>query len=125
MSLTFVRGRSELAPGQDAAIQAMRDLLREADAAARAAGTTVGIHLVGHTDADGPDSLNLPLSRARAATVRALVEPLALPGVRLTTDGVGSTQPLAPGPGAVEKQRNRRVSFVVREGLGVSVRSDR
>jgi OOP family OmpA-OmpF porin len=125
VSLTFVRGRAELAPEQDAAIQSMRDLLREADAAARAAGTTVGVHLIGHTDADGPDALNLPLSRARAATVRAMIDALALPGVRLTSDGVGSTQPLAPGPGEIEKQRNRRVSFVVREGLGVAARSDR
>jgi OOP family OmpA-OmpF porin len=119
-TITFVRGRADVAPGQDDAVGEVLDLFRHLDAAARGRGAPIEVRIVGHTDSDGPDGLNLPLSQARAAAVRARIEALGLPGVRLATDGVGSAQPRSPGLSDDDKQRNRRVSFVVVSGLAAA-----
>jgi outer membrane protein OmpA-like peptidoglycan-associated protein len=67
--------------------------------------------IVGHTDARGSKRHNLALSKKRAQTVRTfLVSSFDIPGSRLSTQGVGSTQPKeATDPEAGE---NRRVEIV-------------
>ena len=124
-SVTFVRGRADVAPGQEAALARAVDLFRELEAAARAAGAPIAVRVVGHADADGAPELNQPLSHARARTMRAHLDAIGLTGVRLLTDGVGSAQPLTAGLSEDEKARNRRVSFAVVEGLGVPAGSGR
>jgi OOP family OmpA-OmpF porin len=115
-SLRFVRGRAELVPGQEAAVAEVTAILRQADDFARAVGRPVEVRLVGHADADGPDDLNLPLSRARARTALALVAAARFTGLAFVPDGVGSSQPVATDGTDAAKQLNRRVSFAVAPG---------
>jgi outer membrane protein OmpA-like peptidoglycan-associated protein len=71
-----------------------RAILRQVGAklAARAAGP---VEVTGYTDSIGPDRVNLPLSRARAAAVVRALEPRA-PGVPLHATGRGAADPVAP-----------------------------
>ncbi len=73
----------------------------------------VKVKILGHTDADGADALNLDLSKRRAASVKAeLAKSFGVKGDHLETDGMGESQPVAPNDTPVNKALNRRVEFV-------------
>jgi outer membrane protein OmpA-like peptidoglycan-associated protein len=73
----------------------------------------IKLNIIGHTDADGPDDVNLKLSKARAAAVKeALINIYKISGDRLTTDGKGETQPVGDNKTADGKAQNRRVEFI-------------
>ena len=73
------------------------------------------VHVEGHTDADGPDDLNLVLSVARAeAVVYALIDRGVGPE-RLYAIGYGESLPIADNETAKGKQANRRIVFTVLE----------
>jgi outer membrane protein OmpA-like peptidoglycan-associated protein len=73
----------------------------------------VKVKIVGHTDADGSDALNLDLSKRRAASVKAvLAKSFGVNADRLVTDGMGESQPVAPNDNPSNKALNRRVEFV-------------
>jgi OOP family OmpA-OmpF porin len=110
-SLRFPKGRSQLAAGQSAVVEGVRSQFASLDQAARLLGTRFAVRIVGHADADGTEDENLPLSRTRALVVRDLLGLPALRALEVSTDGVGSNEPLTPGVSEPEKQQNRRVSF--------------
>jgi outer membrane protein OmpA-like peptidoglycan-associated protein len=73
----------------------------------------VKVKIVGHTDADGADDMNLDLSKRRAASVKAeLAKSFGVKADRLETDGMGESQPVAPNDTPVNKALNRRVEFI-------------
>jgi outer membrane protein OmpA-like peptidoglycan-associated protein len=73
----------------------------------------VKITIIGHTDSDGEDSMNLKLSKLRAASVRnSLSSDFGIDAVRMQTDGKGEAQPVGPNNTLVEKANNRRVEFI-------------
>ena len=73
----------------------------------------VKVKIVGHTDSDGKDDLNLDLSKRRAASVKAeLAKTFGVNADRLVTDGLGESQPVAPNDTPVNKALNRRVEFI-------------
>lgn len=73
------------------------------------------VYIEGHTDADGPDELNLALSVARAeAVVDALVE-LGVGYQRLYAVGYGESLPIADNETAAGKRANRRIVFNILE----------
>jgi len=73
----------------------------------------VKIKIVGHTDSDGADDLNLDLSKRRAASVKnELVKTYKIDASRLETNGMGESQPLAPNDNVLNKSKNRRVEFI-------------
>ncbi|MDD2491664.1 MAG: OmpA family protein [Bacteroidales bacterium] len=73
----------------------------------------VKIKIVGHTDSDGDDALNLDLSKRRAAAVRGfLVKEFGIAADRIETDGMGEQQPVAPNDKPENKAKNRRVEFI-------------
>jgi OOP family OmpA-OmpF porin len=111
--LRFERGQSRLVPGQDADLRAASSLLAELDALARSRGIPIRVEINGHTDSDGSDAANLPLSQARAETVAAMVGRESGDALELVSRGVGSSMPLSGGTGERGKERNRRVSFRV------------
>lgn len=67
----------------------------------------------GHTDLDGDQAVNLPLSQARADTARAyLVKNHAISADRLVARGYGSTEPLREKEMTKkDKLYNRRVDL--------------
>ncbi|MBI3258308.1 MAG: OmpA family protein [Ignavibacteriae bacterium] len=71
------------------------------------------IKIVGHTDSDGDNALNLDLSKRRAVSVKKeLVEGFSIDSGRIETDGKGETEPLVPNESALNKAKNRRVEFI-------------
>jgi len=71
------------------------------------------ILIEGHTDNTGTAAGNLTLSDARAASVKAaLVADFAIAADRITTRGMGDTQPAAPNTTATGRAQNRRVEVV-------------
>lgn len=75
--------------------------------------STVKIKIVGHTDSDGDDKLNLDLSKRRAASVKdVLVKNFSIEAARIETDGKGEGQPIAANDSTVNKALNRRVEFI-------------
>lgn len=73
----------------------------------------VKVKIVGHTDADGNDAVNLDLSKRRAASVKdELSNKFGVSADRLVTDGLGETKPVAPNDSPSNKALNRRVEFI-------------
>lgn len=74
---------------------------------------TVKINIVGHTDNRGSDKYNLNLSSRRADSLRkALIEQGVNPD-RITSEGRGSTQPVATNDTDEGRALNRRVEVVI------------
>lgn len=75
--------------------------------------SSVHVKIIGHTDSDGDDKLNLALSKKRAESVKeALINEFGIDASRMETDGKGETQPVAPNTTPEGKAQNRRVEFV-------------
>ncbi len=73
----------------------------------------VKVKIIGHTDSDGDDALNLALSKKRAEAVKsALTDEFKIDGSRIATDGKGETDPVADNKTPEGKAQNRRVEFV-------------
>ncbi|MBI5490260.1 MAG: OmpA family protein [Deltaproteobacteria bacterium] len=74
----------------------------------------IRIRVEGHTDDRGSEEHNLALSRERAAAVvRFMVERHGIAADRLSSEGFGETQPIAPNSTPEGRTRNRRVVFTI------------
>lgn len=102
----FAPGKAEVQP----ALQRRLDIL----AAALAAEREVAVLVLGHTDSQGSEMVNLRLSIARA---EAVVEHLRQRGIgleRLSADGRGESDPLTSNATEEGRARNRRVELFLR-----------
>jgi len=73
----------------------------------------VKIKIIGHTDSDGDDNMNLELSKKRALAVKnTLTDEFNISADRMQTDGMGEKQPVADNKTAEGKANNRRVEFI-------------
>jgi OOP family OmpA-OmpF porin len=106
--LLFAKGTADLLPDQAGSLASLVEDVRRLDALAAASGARFHLEAIGHTDADGPDEANLPLSAARAGAIVAALPAAASPRIEFAARGVGSADPV-PGQGAVVNQQNRRV----------------
>ncbi len=74
---------------------------------------SINLNIIGHTDADGSDDVNLKLSKARAEAVKqALINIYKISGDRLASEGKGESEPVGDNATAAGKAKNRRVEFV-------------
>ena len=104
--LDFPAGSASLAPGDYASLRDLAAWLR-ADPKRR-------VTLIGHTDATGPLSANIELSKQRAASVQALLlTKFDLKPEQIDFDGVGPATPRADDATAAGRALNRRVEVVV------------
>ncbi len=71
----------------------------------------VRVHIEGHTDDTGPAAWNQTLSEMRAASAKAYLVSKGVDDARLTTSGVGESDPFVPNTSAENRSRNRRVEF--------------
>ena len=71
------------------------------------------VSVVGHTDSSGNDAINGPLSTKRAKAVADYLVSQGVAGDRVTSKGVGSSQPIAPNNMPAGKAQNRRVDITV------------
>lgn len=123
-NIRFPKGSSRITLGQEQTLELVADSLRALNDAALARGGRARVELVGHTDTDGSDVANEPLSVSRAQAVRALL-PGRLDAVDLAVRGVGSADPLSSGKSEADMSRNRRVSFRVELAAAAGRGSDR
>ena len=71
------------------------------------------LNIEGHTDNIASDSVNLDLSKRRAAAVRkALVDRFGIAAARLTAEGFGESRPKDTNETLLGRARNRRVELV-------------
>jgi outer membrane protein OmpA-like peptidoglycan-associated protein len=66
----------------------------------------------GHTDSTGDAEDNLELSRERAATVKDYLVSLGVHEERLTSAGLGESNPVAPNDSAEGRLRNQRIEII-------------
>jgi OOP family OmpA-OmpF porin len=107
----FLKGTSAFAPGQATALRTIAEVLNDVNETARVRGRRVQVEILGHTDSDGSDVLNGPLSEARAGVLLTAIPTSRLDALEFTTRGVASTEPITAGVTEQEKQRNRRASI--------------
>ncbi|MBC8195239.1 MAG: OmpA family protein [Acidimicrobiia bacterium] len=74
---------------------------------------TVSVQIIGHTDSDGEAEANLELSTIRAEAVRTQLVARGAEPERLTTLGLGETDPISDNLTKEGKGRNRRIEFLV------------
>ncbi len=71
------------------------------------------IEVGGHTDPDGGDKKNIPLSENRATSVRNALVENGINSIMLRTKGYSSTQPRVANDSPENKFRNRRIQYTV------------
>jgi outer membrane protein OmpA-like peptidoglycan-associated protein len=75
-----------------------------------AEGLKLGVY--GHTDNNGSDAINIPLSEKRANAVKAYLLEKGLKENRIEAKGYGSSKPIADNNTELGKSKNRRVEIV-------------
>lgn len=81
------------------------------ESAVVAEGLKLGIY--GHTDNNGSDAVNLPLSEKRANAVKAYLLKKGLADNRMEARGYGAARPVADNSTEAGKKQNRRVEIVL------------
>jgi outer membrane protein OmpA-like peptidoglycan-associated protein len=103
--ITFDVNKADIKPESYGTLKSIADVLKE--------NAGVKVKIVGHTDSDGDDALNLDLSRRRAESVRKeLSTTFGVDASCMQTEGAGESQPVAPNDTPENKSRNRRVEFI-------------
>ena len=72
------------------------------------------IEVEGHTDAEGNDERNQPLSERRAQAVLDFLINAGVPAERVKAVGYGASRPVAPNDTAANRPHNRRIEFTVK-----------
>ncbi|MFM2348192.1 MAG: hypothetical protein RL654_2945 [Pseudomonadota bacterium] len=75
----------------------------------------MNVQITGHTDSQGSDAVNNPLSKDRADAVRDYLVAQGVPATRISTVGRGEHQPIADNATAEGRAKNRRVEIFLRE----------
>lgn len=71
------------------------------------------VKIIGHTDSSGDATKNTVLSQQRAAAVQSYLVSKSIAAERLSTEGKGSSQPVADNATADGRRKNRRIEFEV------------
>ncbi len=103
-NIFFVTGSDKLLAKSYPALQAVSEILKE-DAALK-------LDIEGHTDNTGSDKINEPLSKKRAKAVYDYITTKGgIDASRITSEGYGSTKPVADNKTAAGRALNRRVEM--------------
>jgi outer membrane protein OmpA-like peptidoglycan-associated protein len=71
------------------------------------------IEIIGHTDDKGTDSYNQGLSERRATAAGAYLRSTGISSSRITTKGMGESDPKVANDSEANRAENRRVEFVI------------
>ncbi len=103
--IVFDSGSANIKPESAGVLKEIATVLQE--------NPSVNVQIVGHTDSDGDESLNLSLSQKRAEAVKnALSKDYGIAASRLETDGKGESEPIGDNATLAGKAQNRRVEFI-------------
>jgi len=72
--------------------------------------------IVGHTDSVGTDTYNLALSERRAEAAAAYLAAQGVDRARLSSRGLGESEPVAPNDSDAGRGKNRRVEVAIYAG---------
>jgi outer membrane protein OmpA-like peptidoglycan-associated protein len=112
-SIQFVRGSTRLADAQDEAVSDLVSDIEQVVHLAQDQGEAVHITIVGHTDSTGTENLNADLSHRRAEAMLAMLVRRGLPAALFSATGVGSREAACAEVTDADRERNRRVTFLV------------
>ncbi|MBE0643090.1 MAG: OmpA family protein [Bacteroidetes bacterium] len=73
----------------------------------------IHIEIRGHTDFIGSDEYNVALSDARARAVKKYLVERGVGEMRITTRGMGKSQPIAPNDTELGRRLNRRTEIII------------
>ena len=103
-NILFETGRATLKPESMSEIQKVADYMKK--------NPSVRFEVQGHTDNQGSDAVNDPLSQQRAEAVVKALEELGCDGFNLRAVGKGSHEPVADNKSEDGRAKNRRVEFI-------------
>jgi len=103
--INFKFDSSQIEPNSEVILDRGVDTLKKVD--------SIDVRIEGHTDSIGSDAYNLKLSERRANAVRDYLIQHGINGARLSTEGRGESQPVAPNDTDAGRYQNRRVEFHV------------
>jgi outer membrane protein OmpA-like peptidoglycan-associated protein len=104
-SITFDTNKSNIKPNFYGTLNKVAQTLAEDNKSA--------ILVTGYTDNTGNDSINIPLSQARAQSVKNYLAGQGVSGSRIDAQGLGSSNPIASNATAAGKEQNRRVEISI------------
>jgi outer membrane protein OmpA-like peptidoglycan-associated protein len=103
-NIFFVTGSAKLQPKSFKALNEVAAILKE--------DANLKLDIEGHTDNTGTDKINVPLSQNRAKSVfDYLVNKGGVDASRLSSEGYGSSKPVADNKTAKGRGLNRRVEM--------------
>jgi outer membrane protein OmpA-like peptidoglycan-associated protein len=79
------------------------------------ANPTAEVKIIGHTDSQGSDAVNDPLSVQRAASTRAYLASRGADSSKIAIDGRGEKEPIADNGTTDGRAKNRRVEIFMAE----------
>lgn len=104
-NVLFETGKATLLPDSHTTLDDLAQWMQENPA--------VEIRLEGHTDRLGDSQKNLELSLDRVVAVKRYLTGKGIAPERIQTKGYGDTRPVTRGTSEAERQKNRRVEFVI------------
>ncbi|RFM30541.1 OmpA family protein [Deminuibacter soli] len=104
-SIEFETGSANIRPSS---YQLLNEIF---ESAVVAEGLKLGVY--GHTDNNGSDAINQPLSEKRAGAVKAWMLKKGLKENQIEAKGYGSSKPVADNSTEAGKSKNRRVEIVL------------
>lgn len=104
-SITFDTNKSNIKPNFYGTLNKVAQTLAEDNKSA--------ILVTGYTDNTGNDSINIPLSQARAQSVKNYLANQGVSSNRIDAQGLGSSNPIASNATAAGKEQNRRVEISI------------
>ena len=103
-NILFETGKATLKPESMAEIQKVADYMKK--------NPSVRFEVQGHTDNQGSDAINDPLSQQRAEAVVKALEQLGCDPFNMRAVGKGSHEPVASNSTDEGRAKNRRVEFI-------------
>lgn len=102
--ILFDSGSDKIKPESYGTLKEIAAILKESN---------VKVKIIGHTDSDGDDKMNLDLSQRRALSVKnALTKDFGINASTLESDGKGESEPVDNNKTIEGKANNRRVEFI-------------
>ena len=100
--ILFATNKADLNATSKASLTQFAEVLKE--------NRDMDIAIIGHTDNNGSDAINNPLSKNRAQSVSKFLKSQGVASAQIKTiDGQGSTNPVADNSTAEGRKQNRRV----------------
>ena len=104
-NITFDTNKSNIKPNFYSTLNKVAQTLTEDNKS--------GILVTGYTDSTGNDSINIPLSQARAQSVASYLASQGVSTTRINAQGHGAANPIASNATAEGREQNRRVEISI------------